>query len=464
VSVTPLREAHDERSARQLPQNIEAEQRLLGAIFVHNRAFERVAGFLRPEHFSYAVHARIWTAISQTIGAGGEANPVTLKPLFDHDDALESFGGAKYLALLATTAVTVVGTEDYANHVRDLAHRRELIAATQAAMDEAYSIDLDRPTDKIIARLQNRIGEIECGTNQLDPLTVAEFLALDLRSRELILDPWLPRQGLAMIHSMRGVGKTHLGLAVGYAVASSAELLGWTAPRPRPVIYLDGEMPAAAMQRRLAAAVAGSSAEPPAPDFFRLLSADVTANGLPDLATPEGQRAIDAAIGNAELVIVDNLSSLVRAGKENESESWLPMQAWALAHRRAGRSILFLHHDGKGGQQRGTSRREDVLDTVIQLRRPADYTTDQGARFELVLTKARGIFGDAARPFEARYEERDGAALWSRTEIADAEVVRAAKVLRDGMSIREAAAELGIHKSKVERLKRKAADQGLLDD
>ena len=85
------------------------------------------------------------------------------------------------------------------------------------------------------------------------------------------------------------------------------------------------------------------------------MSSDLTERGLPDLAMPEGQRAFDDAIGDAELVIMDNISTLVRAGKENEAESWQSVQDWALVHRRAGRAILFAHHAGKGGAQRGTS-------------------------------------------------------------------------------------------------------------
>jgi AAA domain-containing protein len=257
--------------------------------------------------------------------------------------------------------------------------------------------------------------------------------------------------------------KDALALGIAYAVATGSRLLGWAAPEPRRVIYLDGEMPAATMQTRTAAIIAGSNGNPPADDYLQFLSADLTEGGLPDLSAAEGQAEVDAAIGRAELIIVDNISTLVRTGRENEAEGWLPVQDWALGHRRAGRSVLFIHHAGKGGLQRGTSRREDVLDTVIALRRPADYATDQGARFEIVIEKGRGIHGDDARPIEARYEERDGAAIWTRTEIADAEVTRVADALNGGLSIREAAVELGIHKSKVERLKKKAAERGLLD-
>jgi putative DNA primase/helicase len=297
----------------------------------------------------------------------------------------------------------------------------------------------------------------------LRPLNLAEFLKMKLPPRRLMLAPWLSEKGTAMIYSPRGVGKTLLDLSIGYAVASGDTLLGWSAPEPRRVLYIDGEMIAAEMQHRLAAIIAGFKGEA-APDYFRMLSADVTERGLPDLATPEGQRVFDDAIGDAELAILDNISTLCRSGKENEAEGWQAVQDWALAHRRAGRSLLFVHHAGKGGNQRGTSKREDVLDTVAALRRPQDYHPDQGARFEVHFEKHRGFHGVDAEPFEARYEERDGAAIWTRATIADVELKRVADAIREGMSIREAANELGMNKSKVERLKAKAKEQGLLDD
>jgi putative DNA primase/helicase len=297
----------------------------------------------------------------------------------------------------------------------------------------------------------------------LRPISAEDFLALDIPPRGLILEPWLPTQGLAMIYSFRGVGKTLLGLTIAYAVASGETFFGWSAPQPRRVLYLDGEMPAATMQDRLRAIIAGFDCKPPSPNYLQLLSADITDGGLPDLASARGQAEVDAVVGEVELIVADNLSTLVRSGKENEGESWLPIQGWALAHRRAGRSILVIHHAGKGGQQRGTSRREDVLDTVIKLSHPVDYGPDQGARFEVHFDKARGLFGDKVRPFEARYDERDGAAVWTRTEIADHDLARVVEALSDGLSIRKAGDALGLDKSKVQRLKNKAVKQGLID-
>jgi hypothetical protein len=298
--------------------------------------------------------------------------------------------------------------------------------------------------------------------SRLRPLTAAEFLTLELPPRQSILGSWLPEKGLIMVYSPRGVGKTMFGMTCGYAIAAGAGFLDFTTLKPRKVLYLDAEMPAAAMQERLAAIVQAFKEQPPADDFFRILNGDLTEFGLPDLATAEGQNEIDAEVGDSEIIFVDNVSTMVRSGKENEAESWLPIQNWALRHRRAGRAVVLLHHAGKGGAQRGTSRREDVLDSVISLRHPADYTADQGCRFEAHFEKARGFHGNDAQSFEAKYEVRAGVGIWTRRTLVDAERARVVAAIKDGMSIREAAEELGFHRSKVERLRKKAIEEGEL--
>jgi len=125
---------------------------------------------------------------------------------------------------------------------------------------------------------------------------------------------------------------------------------------------------------------------------------------------------------------------------------------------------VIIHHAGKNGAQRGTSKREDVLDTVINLVHPDDYQPDQGARFEVHFEKLRGFVGDDAKPFEARLEIRDGQAIWTMRDLEEVTLARAADLFNDGLSVRDVATELGISKSAAQRLRRKAAEQGLLED
>ena len=74
----------------------------------------------------------------------------------------------------------------------------------------------------------------------------------------MLLDPILPEKGLAMLYAARGTGKTHVALGICFAVATGTKFLKWTAPKPRRVLLIDGEMPAAALQERLASIVASA--------------------------------------------------------------------------------------------------------------------------------------------------------------------------------------------------------------
>ncbi len=121
-----------------------------------------------------------------------------------------------------------------------------------------------------------------------------------------------------------------------------------------------------------------------------------------------------------------------------------------------------MHHAGKGGNQRGTSKREDCLDTVICLKQPQDYRAEDGARFEVHLEKARGVIGEDAKSFEARLEVRDNAAVWTTRDIEDRELEHVVELTRAGDSARDIENETGISKSKVNRLQKRARAEGRL--
>ena len=272
----------------------------------------------------------------------------------------------------------------------------------------------------------------------------------------MLLDPIIPEKGLAMLYASRGTGKTHIALGVAYAVATGTGFLRWKAPKPRRVLLIDGEMPAAALQERLASIVAGVTEAEANPDTIRILAGDlIEEGGIGNLASPEVQAELDPWLDDTDLLILDNLSSLTAVIRDNDAESWGPIQDWLLKLRRRGVSVLIVHHAGKGGQQRGTSRREDVLDTSISLRRPEDYSPAEGARFEVHIEKGRGVHGDAAKPFEAKLEVRNEAAIWTTRDIEDVNFVRVKALLDDEMTVRDIADETGLSKSTVQRLKKR---------
>ena len=195
-TVTALRRSDDDTPAfRQPPANVEAEQALLGAILVNNRAFEQVSEFLRPEHFADPVHGRIFDAVAKQINRGQAANPTTLQFYFERDEQLVERGGHAYLARLAASAITVINARDYGSTIHDLFLRRQLIALGEDTVNEAYAPDIeDRATDQI-ERAEQRlydlatVGDYQSGFREFPGVltsTVREIEAAFKRDGKLV--------------------------------------------------------------------------------------------------------------------------------------------------------------------------------------------------------------------------------------------------------------------------------------
>jgi putative DNA primase/helicase len=299
----------------------------------------------------------------------------------------------------------------------------------------------------------------------LQAVGINDFLKLEIPPREMLLDPILPERSLAMLYAPRGLGKSWLALSMGLAVASGQPILRWSVQRQRNVLYVDGEMPLVSLQERLKAIAVPFGTDIPN-DGFRILAADQIDGGI-NLSSTDGQRPLEPLLEDVDLLILDNLSTLCTATSESASDAWVPMQNWLLKLRRREIAVLLVHHAGTNGRQRGTSRREDALDTVIALRRPEDYSPEQGARFEIHFEKLRNrVDGDGAAPFEARVESSvsDGheSIRWSSADLKPPLLMQAAELFGEGMTVREVAANLRISKSESGRLRQRALADGLL--
>jgi putative DNA primase/helicase len=130
--------------------------------------------------------------------------------------------------------------------------------------------------------------------------------------------------------------------------------------------------------------------------------------------------------------------------------------ALGLRLRQRGVSVLFVHHAGKGGAQRGTSRREDLLDVVTNLRHPADYNPAEGLRCEVHYEKCRGFYGEDAKPFEVKMHTGVfGEAIWTKRDLEDSLEMEAAAMFDDGAKVREVAQQLGISTAKAGRIRKR---------
>lgn len=374
------------------------------------------------------------------------------------------------LRILKNRSAQVVLCPDNLPHVHRIHAKLQAVGVT----DAKYSLKIDEQpksfdemvaiADQLGATLLESISETSVSTSDVVALTAAELGTLDLPPRDFLLAPIIPERGLVMVHAPRGIGKTRLALECAVAIATGGTVLSYQAPKAKGVLYLDGEMSATEMQKRLRS-IAGETL----PETLRIITPDLQGGAIPDLSTVEGQTSIEPHLKGMSLVVIDNLSCLCRSGNENEGGSWGATQSWILDLRRRGIAVLIVHHSGKSGGQRGTSRREDVLDVVIGLRRPENYNPSQGARFEVHIEKGRHLYGEDAAAFEARMEVVDGRAVWHVTDLTPAPVSdrdeQIYQLSHQGLSVRKIAGEAGVSKSTVERvLQKRVASETLCND
>ena len=296
--------------------------------------------------------------------------------------------------------------------------------------------------------------------SKLKAYNIKEFLELQIPVAEYILHPILCERRHIMIYAPRGAGKTWFCLSLAYSAATGITLIErYPAQKPCKVLYIDGEMSAYDLQQRIAS-ITGGDIPQGFEDNFKILTHDLCAGPMPNIADTFGQDEYEPFIKNVDVIFVDNVSSLMPHANENDSEGWAKAKEWSLEMRRRGKSVVFVHHAGKNGQQRGTSAREDSLDVVLALKHPPGYRTDQGARFNVYFEKARGFFGQDAMPFSLEMSCTEKGIKWhykpltsnADREKKDQRLDQVLKLSADGNTTRAIADATGIPRSTVQRM------------
>jgi replicative DNA helicase len=143
---------------RTLPHNLEAERSVLGAILIHNDAFNHAAELIDAHDFFRDAHRRIFNKMVALSERGDAIDLVTLKDELQRSSELEDVGGPAYIASLADGVPRSANVEHYARIVKEKSTLRNLIHSANRILSTAYEAEQD--ADLILDDAEKAIFEI----------------------------------------------------------------------------------------------------------------------------------------------------------------------------------------------------------------------------------------------------------------------------------------------------------------
>jgi hypothetical protein len=309
------------------------------------------------------------------------------------------------------------------------------------------------------------VNEVYGATQKAVVSTSREFARKEFKESEVLLQvtasgsPVLHHPSLGEIHAFRGVGKTNFGIGLFDALATGGEFLCYKATRAFKVVYFDGEMDASDLQDSLTLLAEEND------NFMLVARCEQPDNFMPSIATAEGLLWCEEVISRtgAEVAIFDNWSTLANIGT-NEEEAFFEFSAWCRKMRLRGVTVIYDHHDGKSGTQRGHTKPEDCLNWVIGLTWPANYKGQEQLRCIMEFEKCRKPVREYSKI--AVTLEPDGTWCWGKDigsttpsagrpikDVTDEQLKAIKQLLADNKGERKIADELKVSRHIVRRIK-----------
>ena len=323
---------------------------------------------------------------------------------------------------------------------------------------------IDLPTEEVIIEKK-----------EFKSVSLQELTLMDIPPRKAIIDPLIMEGSSMEINGGTGIGKTWFTLEMLCSICTGEKFLGkYEVANPRPVYYIDGEMPLESIRDRMNMIMARyiykyKVSEIPFHISNPLLFKNNFIPKINDtkitqpMFKDEVKRFSDI-YQKPLFICFDNLSCLTDY-KENDNDDWTSMLDMYTELKHEGHSICHVHHVGKGGQQRGASRKHDALDTVIHLKRPEDYDASEGAVFNVRFDKHRHFAGEYARSFKCAIKVDDNNKVsWDISDYKDVASEELLTAYCEGLpdiTYTKLEEEFGISKSTIGRTIKQCVKNGL---
>ena len=143
---------------KELPNNIEAEQSVIGSILVTNEIFDEISTIISSSNFYDPMHQKIFSAIENLIYKGMLANPITLKNYFENEK--DDLNVPEYLVKVTKFSTSKRQTTEYSKIIYDMFVRRELIKISEQTIDTAKLNDLNTNGQNIIENSERLLFDL----------------------------------------------------------------------------------------------------------------------------------------------------------------------------------------------------------------------------------------------------------------------------------------------------------------
>jgi len=354
---------------KPLPQNIEAEQAVLGAIIIEGSIISQVPDILTPDDFYETRNQVLFRCLINMYNQDIHIDISTVYEELKSQGLLEQTGDFLYLSHLTEIVVSTANVMYFAKKVKKTSERRKLWEKSER-LNQAVLNDAD---DEVIMKLQNAISEIISFSGfQLDKLSLQPSDLENIPRYDLI-EGFLPKGSLILLSGKYGAGKSVLSLSVAKRLLERGE----------SVVYIDADMPLQVVDERLdksgLKSRLGTDFFYPHRSKFNMKIGDKVWHQF--LWSMKGKRH--------HVIILDNLKDLMPAKMNiNLDSDIMFVMNEVKTLRDFGHTVLLLHHWGKDGSVENPFKNNasigDSIDVGYTIQKDED-----GAKFILHCFKDR---------------------------------------------------------------------------
>ncbi len=329
----------------QPPQDLDAEDRLLAAIFVMGvKALDGIVNSLEPGHFYQTSHQLIFKAILTLKSKGAGVDLVTVANQLKESGELDKAGGASLLAKIADRAPISLNPAGHAEIIKNCAVKRAIAALGSCLVSGAGS---GQSVDDLLALIREKTNNLSLSSETLFRLT--PISKLECKTPDWLVTGLLERDSLSQWFGDPGCGKTFIGVDLACCIATGTDFHG-TGVNAGPVVYIAGEGQNGLRRRFQAWQIRHQVSF----ESVSLFVSTAPASFCDPASIPIVEAAVDGTREKPAAIFIDTLARNFGPGDENSTQEMTSFIASLDAIRTKYRcAIVLIHHSGHGDKSRG---------------------------------------------------------------------------------------------------------------